>query len=173
MYKRQLQLLSGSLRAGYSITQAADAVASESASPTKEEFRRLLVEIRLGRDLGDALDAMDRRINNDDFSWFVQAVEIHREVGGDLAQVLDAVAATIRDRNRIRGQVKALSAEGKLSAYVLAALPFGVGGILALINPDYLGELTSSAFGYGMILFGMFLMGIGALWLKKTVRLDF
>jgi tight adherence protein B len=169
-----LQLLSGSLRAGYSMLQAVDAVAREADSPTSEEFGRLVVETRLGRDMNEALDAMADRMDSEDFRWVAQAIEIHREVGGDLAEVLDTVAGTIRERDQIRRQVKALSAEGRLSAYVLLALPFGVGFMIFLTNPGYLAELTQGGLlGWGLIALGLVLMTIGVIWMRKLVRLVF
>jgi tight adherence protein B len=169
-----LQLLAGSLRAGYSLMQAVDAVAREADSPSSEEFRRLVVEARLGRELSEALRAMDARVDSEDFGWVLQAIEINREVGGDLAEVLDTVAGTIRERNQIRRQVKALSAEGKLSAYVLMALPFGVGTMIAITNPSYLAELTQGGLlGYGLLGMAALLMTAGALWLRKIIKLVF
>lgn len=169
-----LQLLAGSLRAGYGLMQAIDSVSREADEPTADEFRRVLMEVRLGRDLGSALDAMAARVGSEDFQWVVQAINIHREVGGDLAEVLDTVAGTIREREQIRRQVKALSAEGRLSAIVLLALPFGLGFIIWLTNPTYLAELTQGgALGWGMIATGFVLMGIGAVWLKNITKLVF
>ena len=167
-----LQLLSGSLRAGYSMMQAVDSVAREADSPAAEEFGRLVVETRLGRDMSDAMRAMAERVQCEDFEWVIQAIEIHREVGGDLAEVLDTVAETIRERNQIRRQVKALSAEGRLSAYVLLALPFGVGFFIYLTNRPYLAELTDGGLlGWGLIGTGLVLMTIGVIWMRKLVRL--
>jgi tight adherence protein B len=169
-----LQLLSGSLRAGYSLMQAVDAVAREADSPAAEEFGRLVVETRLGRDMEDALRAIAARMQCEDFTWVMQAIEIHREVGGDLAEVLDTVAGTIRERNQIRRQVQALSAEGKLSAYVLLALPFGVGFIIYLTNRPYLAELTNGGLlGWGLIGLGALLMTVGVVWMRKLVKLVF
>jgi tight adherence protein B len=169
-----LQLLSGSLRAGYSLMQAVDAVAREADSPAAEEFGRLVVETRLGRDMEDALHAIAARMQCEDFTWVMQAIEIHREVGGDLAEVLDTVAGTIRERNQIRRQVQALSAEGKLSAYVLLALPFGIGFMIYLTNRPYLAELTNGGLlGWGLIGLGVLLMTVGVLWMRKLVKLVF
>lgn len=168
-----LQLMSGSLRAGYSLLQAVDAVAREADSPTAEEYRRIVVETRLGRELEDALHAMDDRIGSEDFQWVVQAIAIHREVGGDLAEVLDTVAKTIRERNQIRRQVQALSAEGKLSAIVLYVLPFAVAGFVSLTNPSYLSVLIDEPIGWAMLAVGAVLMAVGGLWLRKVVRIVF
>ncbi|MGY1623649.1 type II secretion system F family protein [Geodermatophilus sp. SYSU D00965] len=168
-----LQLMASSLRAGHSLLRAVDSVATEAAAPTCEEFARIVNETRVGRDLGDALDEVAERTNSDDFRWTAQAIAIHREVGGNLAEVLDTVGHTIRERNAIRRQVKALSAEGKLSAIVLMALPFGVIGFLSVVNPDYLAAFTSSLAGYAMTGIAAVLLVVGALWLRKTVRIRF
>ena len=169
-----LQLLAGSLRAGFSLMQAVDAVARETDRPSSEEFSRLVVETRLGRDMNEALRAMAERMRSDDFLWIVQAIEIHREVGGDLAEVLDTVAGTIRERNQIRRQVQALSAEGRLSAYVLLALPFGVGLVIMITNPSYLAELTSGGLlGWSLLGIGAVLMLVGVVWMRRLVRLEF
>jgi tight adherence protein B len=168
-----LQLLAGSMRAGYSLMQAIDAVAREADAPTSEEFSRLVVETRLGRSTHEALDAMAERMGGDDLHWVTQAIEIHREVGGDLAEVLDNVSGTIRERDQIRRQVKALSAEGRLSGWVLLALPFGVGGFIFLTNRPYLAELTASGLGWSMLAIGTLLLLTGGLWIRNLVKLEF
>ena len=168
-----LQLMAGSLRAGHSLLRAVDSVSTEADSPTSEEFARIVNETRVGRDLNDALDEVAERMGSDDFTWVAQAIAIHREVGGNLAEVLDAVGHTIRERNAIRRQVKALSAEGKLSAVVLMALPFGVTGFISMTNPRYLAKFTESLVGYGMLGVAGVMLLVGALWLKKTVAIRF
>lgn len=168
-----LQLLAGSLRAGHSLLRAVDAVSREAEAPTTEEFARILNETRVGRELGDSLDATATRMASDDFGWVSQAIGIHRDVGGDLSEVLDTVAHTIRERNQIRRQVKALSAEGRLSGIVLMMLPVGVTGFLTLINPSYLGKLTHNAVGWAMIATAVILITVGGLWLRKVVSFKF
>ncbi len=168
-----LQLMASSLRAGHSLLRAVDAVSLEAAAPTSEEFSRIVNETRVGRDLNDALDEVSARMGSDDFTWVAQAIAIHREVGGNLAEVLDAVGHTIRERNAIRRQVKALSAEGKLSAIVLMSLPFGIVGFISMTNPAYLAKFTQSAVGYGMLAGSVVMIIIGGLWLKKTVAIKF
>lgn len=167
-----LQQLAGSLRAGYGLLQAVDGLARESSEPTSGEFRRLVVEARLGRDVSSSLHAMADRIGTDDFEWVVQAIDIHREVGGDLAEVLDTVAGTIRERNQVLRQVKSLTAEGKLSAYILLALPIVLAAALKLINPTYFVLLTS---GVGLVLAGtsVVMLGLGALWFHKLCKLEY
>jgi tight adherence protein B len=168
-----LQLMASSLRAGHSILRAMDAVAQEAPAPTSEEFAAIVNQTRMGRDLTDALDDLAARMGSDDFSWAAQAIAIQREVGGNLAEVLDAVGHTIRERNAIRRQVKALSAEGKLSAIVLMALPPGVAAFLAMTRPEYIGKFTESAVGYGLLVAAAVLMVIGGLWMRKTVQVKF
>ena len=165
-----LQILAGSLRAGHGLAQAIDTVARESESPTAEEFRRLTIETRLGRDLVESLAAMADRMGSEDFEWVVQAVQIQREVGGDLAEILDTVAATVRDRIRIRRQVSALSAEGRISAWVLMVLPFGLGGMMALTNRGYLSPLYSTGTGLGLLAGAAVLLAIGGFWLRRIVK---
>jgi tight adherence protein B len=133
----------------------------------------MVVETRLGRDVADAIESMAERVDSEDFNWVVQAIAIHRQVGGDLAQVLDNVYATIRDRNRIRRQISALSAEGRLSAIILFVLPFGMLGVISVLNPDYLAELTSSSLGLTLLIGAGALLAVGGLWLKRIVRLVF
>jgi tight adherence protein B len=168
-----LQLMAGSLRAGHSLLRAVDSVSQEADAPTSEEFSRIVNETRVGRDLNDSLDEVAERMGSDDFTWVAQAIAIHREVGGNLAEVLDAVGHTIRERNQIRRQVQALSAEGKLSAIVLMALPFGVTGFISLTNPGYIGKFTESFTGYAMLGAAGLMLLVGGLWLKSTVKIKF
>jgi len=168
-----LQLLSGSLRAGYSLLQAIDAVAREADAPASEEFGRLVIETRLGRDLPETLHALADRMQCEDFTWVMQAIDIHREVGGDLAEVLDTVAGTIRERMQIHRQVRALSAEGRVSAVIMISLPFGLALIISFANPSHLAELTSGPLGWSMLAAGAGLLVIGSVWLRKLVEVKF
>jgi tight adherence protein B len=166
-----LQLLAGSVRAGYGLVQAIDAVSEEALSPSAEEFHRLVVEVNLGRDLNEALTASAARVRSADFEWVVEAMEINRQVGGDLAEVLERVGTTVRDRNQVRRKVQALSAEGRLSAIILIALPFTVAAVISVTNPDYLTELTGSTVGRALIGAGVVLMLVGTAWMRRIVRL--
>jgi tight adherence protein B len=167
-----LQTISGSLRSGYGLVQAMSTVAAESPSPTAEEFERVIVENQLGRPLEQSLAGVARRLDNEDLGWVVEAIEIQHEVGGNLAEVLDTVTGTIRERNQIRRQIKALSAEGRISAYILLALPFVIGGFIAMISPDYLAELTGTAGGRFMLAGAAVLMSLGAAWIRKIVDVE-
>ncbi|MDH3730688.1 MAG: type II secretion system F family protein [Acidimicrobiia bacterium] len=168
-----LQLIAGGLLAGHGIIQACDAVASEELEPASEEFRRLIAETRLGRDFTDALRAMGDRVGGDDFRWVVDAIDIHREVGGDLSQVLRTLAATIRSRAQVRRRVETLSAEGKLSGIVLMALPFVVSVLVSISNPTYLNELFSSGPGRMMLIAGAVLMATGGIWIRRIVAFKY
>lgn len=171
--EQTLPLMASSLRAGFGLMQAIDAVARESESPTADEFRRVVTETRLGRDLSDSLQAMADRVGNEDFHWVVQAIEIHRQVGGDLAEVLDNVDATIRGRNRVRRQISSLSAEGRMSALILLALPVFVVMMLQLLNPGYLSALTTTTLGWVLAVGAVVLMILGGLWMRRITRLVF
>ncbi|PRY67509.1 tight adherence protein B [Glaciihabitans tibetensis] len=168
-----LQLLAGGLRAGHSLLRAIDAVSRESESPTAEEFARVVNQTRLGRDLNDSLDETAARMGSEDFSWVAQAIGIHREVGGDLSSVLDEVGHTIRERNQIRRQVASLSAEGKMSAYVLVALPFVVVGVLVLTSPSYILRFVEGPIGFMLIALSAVMLTIGSLWMRKVVSFKF
>jgi tight adherence protein B len=172
-FEGALQMISGSLRAGYGLLQAVATVASEAPSPTGDEFGRVTVENQLGRSVEEALAAMADRMENEDLRWVVEAINIQYEVGGDLAEVLDSVAETIRDRNQIRRQVKALSAEGRISAIILVSLPFALAALLSVVSPEYLAELTGSGVGRIMILVALLLIGAGTAWIAKIVRVVF
>ena len=166
-----LQILAGTLRAGHGLSQGIDTVSREAEAPTAEEIRRVAVEIRLGRDLVEALSSLADRMGSEDFRWVVQAIEIQRDVGGDLAEVLDSVASTIRDRTR--RQVAALSAEGRMSAWVLMVLPFGLAGVMAFTNKAYLSPLFGSPKGFKLLGVGAVLLVVGGLWLRRIVKPTF
>ncbi|MDQ0619800.1 type II secretion system F family protein [Arthrobacter globiformis] len=168
-----LQLLSGSLRAGHSILRAVDAAANEAQAPTSEEMRRIVSETSLGRDLLVSLNDTAERMQNEDFVWISQAIQINREVGGNLAEVLDQVNETIRERNEIKGHIKSLAAEGKFSAYILMALPVGIVAMLMVVSPGYMDKMVSTVLGWIMIVASIILMTIGGLWMRKIIDLKF
>ncbi|MEM7286462.1 MAG: type II secretion system F family protein [Actinomycetota bacterium] len=165
-----LQLIAGSLRGGTSMIQAIQTVADEADEPTSEEFQRIITETRLGRDLAVSFRDLSDRMGSKDFEWVVTAIEIHREVGGDLAGILDRVSDTIRARNRVRGQVKALSAEGKMSGAILFVLPPGMVGAISLLNREYLNEMLDTTEGQVMLIISGVLLITGGAWLKRLSR---
>jgi tight adherence protein B len=167
-----LQLLSGSLAAGYSLPQAVDTVAREAGGPMAVELNRALVEARLGVPLEDALETVARRMDSVDFAWVVMAIRIQRDVGGNLAEVLNNVAATMRERERLRRQVQVLSAEGRFSAIILGALPLMLTIYLVLVRPEYIGLLVTTPLGIVMIIVAVVLLVAGAFWLRKVVTVE-
>jgi tight adherence protein B len=167
-----LQLISGSLSAGYSLPQAMDAVVREGTQPIMGEFNRALVEARLGVPIEDALDGIGERMRSKDFSWVVMAIRIQREVGGNLAELLTTVAGTLRERERLRRQVSVLSAEGRLSAWILGLLPLVFAAYLMVAQPSYLEPLVTEPLGYALVILGLTLLVIGALWMRKTVKVE-
>jgi len=168
-----LQMMAASLRAGYSLLQSVQAMSSEADSPTKDEFSRVLNETRIGRALNDSLIEVSNRMGSEDFKWVAQAIAINRDVGGNLADVLDGVARTIRDRNQLHRQVTALAAEGKLSAIILMALPFGVTAFLTMANPGYLNRLFTTTIGWGIVIAAIIMLTVGGIWLRATVKIKF
>jgi tight adherence protein B len=167
-----LQLLSGSLQAGYGFMQAIDTVAKEASPPASTEFSRVLAESRLGMPVEDALNSMADRVGGEDFRWVVLAINIQRQVGGNLAALLSTVAATLREREMVRRQIKVLSAEGRLSAIILVALPFFLAGYISIVNPGYLKVMFDETIGKIMVAGGIVLMGIGILWMRKLIKID-
>ncbi|MDE0801998.1 MAG: type II secretion system F family protein [Acidimicrobiales bacterium] len=167
-----LLLMAGSLRSGFGIGQAIDSVAEEMDDPIGTEFGRAVLESRLGRTTEDALASVSNRVQNEDFEWVVDAIRIHHQVGGDLAQILDKVSETIRARNRLRRQISALTAEGRMSGLVLGILPIAMGLLLYASNPDYLDPLFTSTGGLVILGGGIVLLIAGAVWLKKLVDVE-
>jgi tight adherence protein B len=167
-----LQLIASSLRSGFSLSQALDSVVSEGNQPVAPEFGRALAEVRLGADLEDALDKVADRMRCQDLTWVLMAVRISRQVGGNLAEVLNTTVHTMRERAQMKRQVRSLSAEGRLSAYILVALPTGIGLWLFAVRRDYVRPLYTT--GPGIVMFSMAILGIiiGAFWLSRIVKVE-
>ena len=164
--------MASSLRAGHSFLQALDTIAREIAAPANVEFQRLVAEIRLGRPAEDALESLADRVGSSDFRWAVLAVNIQREVGGNLAEILDNVSDTLRERATMRRQIRVLTAEGRLSAWVLAILPFAIAIYMFAVNPDYISLLFTTQIGLFMLGTAGVLMVLGILWMRKIVDID-
>ena len=167
-----LTIMASSLRAGHSFLQALDTTAREIQAPANVEFKRLVSEIRLGRPAEDALEALADRVGSPDFRWAVLAVNIQREVGGNLAEILDNVSDTLRERAMMRRQIRVLTAEGRLSAWVLAILPFAIALYMFAVNPKYISLLFTKQVGLVMLGVGGVLMVLGILWMRKIVDID-
>jgi len=162
-----LMTLASSLKAGHSFRQGLQTIADESRDPARKEFQRVLSEARLGRTLDDALADMAVRLGSENFAFVVSAVTIQRRVGGSLAGIFDMVADSVRRRQLFGRRLKALTAQGRLSAYVLMALPVFLGLALTAINPGYMAPLFGTSAGHVMLLGGVLLMAIGGLLLKR------
>jgi tight adherence protein B len=167
-----LQLLSSTLRAGYSLMQGVEAVSQEVAEPMGRELRRVVTEARLGRPLEVALEGVADRMASHDFAWAVMAIRIQREVGGNLSELLMTVAETMTQRERLRRDVAALTAEGRISAIVLGILPVGLMVIMYAINPEYIEVLFDKTIGNIMLISGGVLMLVGFYWMKKTIDIE-
>ncbi len=168
-----VQLMAGSLRAGHGLSTAIAAVANDADLPMSEELTRVVNESRLGRPLPESLAITSQRMQSKDFDWIAQAIAINAETGGNLAEVLDQVGKTIRERNQIRRQVAALSAEGRLSGMILVALPIGVFLFLSLIRPDYTAVFFQNIIGILALGVAVILLILGSIWLAFTVRVKF
>ncbi len=167
-----LQLLSSTLKAGYSFMQGVEAVSHEVEDPMGGELRRIVTEAQLGRPLEEAMDASAERMDSDDFAWAVMAVKIQREVGGNLSELLLTVAETMTERERLRRDVAALTAEGKMSAIVLGVLPILLGMAMWALNPEYINTLFTATLG--KILLGASITAalIGFAWMKKIISIE-
>jgi tight adherence protein B len=164
-----LEVICSALRAGHSFPSALDTVAADAQAPTAEEFARIVNEGRLGQDLVLAMRGTAARMDSQDFGWVADAVAIQRDTGGNLTEILHRVGENIRERNELAKKVRALSAEGRISAWVMMAVPPVLGGYLALMNP----EMFKSAF---LTLAGAFVLGfcillylVGFFWIRKLV----
>lgn len=167
-----LDLLAGGLEAGAPLVHALELVAREGRPPLSNEFARTLADTRLGRSLVDALEAAADRVGSRDFTWCVRAVRAQQEFGASLAELLRTLAEFVRWRHELRGEVRALTAEGRVSAYVLVALPFLVTGFFLLTNPAYLGTLVVHPLGRTLILVAALLVGAGTAWMRRIVRVE-
>jgi tight adherence protein B len=167
-----LMVIASSMRAGHSFLQSLDSAAKEIDQPAAGEFGRVLREIRLGRDTDDALEALVERVGSQDLEWAVTAIEVQRKIGGNLAEVLETVANTIRERDTLRRQMRVLSAESRISVVVLTVLPILIAIYLMIVNPDYLRTLTTTTPGKIISISALALMGIGYLWMKRITKLD-
>ncbi len=167
-----LSLLSGTLRAGYSLMQGVEAVSQEVDEPMGLELRRVITESRLGRPLEESLQASADRMNSADFAWAVMAIGIQREVGGNLSELLLTVADTMIQRERLRRDVAALTAEGRMSAIILAGLPPTLGLVMWVLNPEYINVLFTDTLGIIMLIAAGVAMLVGFLWMRKIITIE-
>ncbi len=166
-----ITLMANSLRAGYSLMQTMELVSRESSPPMNEEFTRVVREVGLGITAQEAMDHLLRRVTSEDLDLLVTAINIQREVGGNLAQILDVIGETIRERVRIKGEIRVLTAQGSLSGYIISALPIGLAGVMFVMNPSYI----SSLFTFPWVclpITGMVLIILGFFAMRKIVQIE-
>lgn len=164
-----LQMVSNAMRAGFSFLQAFELIAREMDAPIGREVQKVVSEINVGATVDTALENMQKRVQSADFELVVTAVLIQRQVGGNLAQILDTIGATIEERVKVKREVKALTAQGRASGYLLSGLPFALGLILYTMNPDYLKPLWTETYGRMAIMLALVFQVIGFMVIRKIV----
>ncbi len=168
-----LGLWVNALRSGYSVLQAMEAISRDAPEPTKSEFRRVVQEIQLGIDMSDAMEHMLARVESDDLDLVVTAVNIQREVGGNLSEILEVIAGTIRERIKLKGEIRVLTSQGRITGLLISFLPIGLAFFLNMINPGYMGEMFENRLcGWPMIGVGLALIGIGTAVIQKIVDIE-
>jgi len=167
-----LQMLGSSLRSGFSLLQGLESVSRQIQGPLGKDMRHVVVEARLGRPLVSALEEVAQRVRSEDFSWVVTAIAIQREVGGNLAELLDIVAATMLARARLRREARTLTAEGRIGAIIISVMPVAIGLFVYAVNPSYIRPLFHTAAGE-LLFYGSIVLGVlGVVWIRKVVRFE-
>lgn len=167
-----ITLISNSLKAGYSFFQAVETVANEMDGPISEEFKTMQKEITLGLHTEKALENLTDRIDSDDLDLVVTAVMIQRQIGGNLSEILDNISSTIRERLKIRGEVKSLTAQGRMSGIIISILPPGLCGVLFMINREFVTVLFTDPIGIALTIFSVFLECLGIFFINKIVKIE-
>jgi tight adherence protein B len=167
-----LQMIVSSLRSGFTLQHGIEASVRDTSGPVAAELRRALSETRLGAELEDALEGVGTRTGNPDMRWLTMAIKLQREVGGSLSEVLQTTADTMREREQLRRSVRALSAEGRLSATVLVAMPLVIGTWMLLFRTEYIRPLYTQPLGLVLLGAAAVLMVLGTLWLRAVVRVE-
>jgi len=167
-----LTMVANAMRAGFSFLQAMDLIAKEMEPPISDEFKHVMRDISLGTSMERALEDMDRRVESPDFSLVVTAVLIQQQVGGDLAKILDTISDTIQDRIRMRREVLTLTAQGRMSGWVLAALPVAMCLLLEVLSPGYLTPLFTEPLGKMAVGGAVVLIIIGFIVIQKIVDIE-
>jgi len=168
-----LGLWVNALRSGYSVLQAMEAISRDAPEPTKTEFKRVVQEVQLGIDMQDALAHLLERVESDDLDLVVTAVNIQREVGGNLSEILEVISNTIRERIKLKGEIRVLTSQGRITGYIISFLPIGLAFFLNGINPGYMGGLFENRLcGWPMLGAGLALIGIGSAIIQKIVDIE-
>lgn len=168
-----LGLWVNALRSGYSVMQALEAISREAPQPSAKEVRRVVQEVQLGITMEDALDHLLVRMPSDDLDLVVTAVNIQREVGGNLAEILEVIGHTIRERIKLKGEIRVLTSQGRITGYLISGLPIVLAAFLLLINPNYMGGMFENRLcGWPMIGIGLGMIGIGTAVIQKIVDIE-
>lgn len=167
-----LMMVANAMRAGFSFLQAMDLISKEMEPPMSDEFKHVMRDINLGASVERALEDMDKRVNSPDFSLVVTAVLIQQQVGGDLAHILDTISETIQDRIRMRREVRTLTAQGRMSGWVLALLPVVTGLLISSISPGYMDPLFNSRWGHMAIIAAVVLELVGFFVIQRIIDID-
>lgn len=170
-FPEALDLMGRAMRAGHAFPTAVKMVGDEMAEPLGRDFRLLFDEMNYGVPINDALANLARRVPLADVSYFVVAVMIQRESGGNLAELLDKIATIVRQRLKLLGEIRTLSAEGRLSAMILTALPFVVALVVNLVNPKFMAVLWTDPAGLRVVGVALFMMVVGILWMRQIIRI--
>ena len=166
-----LELVARALRAGHAFTSGMQLAADEFGDPLGPEFGRALDEINFGVSVSDSLKEMTKRIESTDLKFFVVSVILQRETGGNLAEIIDSIAYIIRERFKLRGKIRILSAEGKLSAVILVGLPFCIAAYVRIMNPEYINLLLTRTAGKAMLLGAGIMMAAGIMVIRKMINI--
>ena len=168
-----LSLWVNALRSGYSVLQALEAISREAPPPSNVEIRRVVQEVQLGISMEDALAHLLSRMPSDDLDLIITAVNIQREVGGNLAEILEIIGHTIRERIKLKGEIRVLTSQGRITGYLISFLPIALALFLGIINPDYVGKLFTDKFcGWPMLGIGLGMIGMGTAVIQKIVDIE-
>jgi len=167
-----LQQMANALRAGFTLQQAIDQVGREGDAPLRQEFGLLIKEVKLGLPLDEALAAMAKRLGSEELDLIATSTAIARQLGGNLAELFESIAATIRERFRLEGRIAVLTSQGKLQGVIVAALPLGVGLFLDAYRPDLIGPMFETAYGYVLVGAVVLLQGTGFVVIRRIVAID-
>jgi tight adherence protein B len=168
-----LGLWVNALRSGYSVLQSMEAIARDAPEPTATEFKRVVQEVQLGINMEDALAHLLARVESEDLDLVITAVNIQREVGGNLAEILDVISHTVRERIKLKGEISVLTAQGRITGYLISGLPIILALFLYTINPEYMGNLFENRMcGWPMLGIALALIGIGFAIVQKIVDID-
>jgi tight adherence protein B len=167
-----VQMMASSLRAGYSMMQALETVSREMASPISDEFHRVTMEVGVGISVEDGLNHLLARMKSTDLELMTIAVNVQREVGGNLAEILDTISATIRERQELQGEVRTLTAQGRISAYIISGLPVALAVALYFLNPKYISTLWTTTIGWVMLITAMTMIVVGFFVTRKVASVE-